>query len=234
MKKTALLLSLCMLAALCAGCGKKEEGPKEELKNGPKVRVTVSTAGEVRIAAKEVIVQDADGDGVYTLVEAIQSAHDQFGSADKAFKVDDTEYGKSISSLWGDANGMSGYGVYQNNAPSADLTAAVAAGDYIVAYSYQDLNTWSDVYAFFDTAVQDAAPGNVTLTLKVITMDADWNPVEAPLAGAEITVNGEKTGDVTAEDGTVTLSLSKKDENVVSAVAENWILVPPISSVTVK
>jgi len=226
MKKLVILLSVCLLVSLFAGCGKKESGPK--------VRVSVTTGGTLQLAAKEVTVTDGDGDGTCTLLDAIRTAHEKYGSADKPFTAEDTEFGKSITSIWGDENGMSGYGVYQNNDMAYDLTTPVSEGDYIVAYSYADLETWSDTYAYFDKVTVDASNGSVTLNLSAVALDADWNPVKSPLAGAVITVDGAETEFVTDENGNVILTLSGKGEKVVSAVTDAYVLIPPVALVTVK
>jgi len=226
MKKAAMFLSVCLLAALFAGCGKKEEGPK--------IRVTVVTAGKVQLAAKEVAVKDADGDGAYTINEAIQSAHDTYGSADKPFKVEDTDFGKSITCVWGDENGLSGYGVYMNNEMAYDVAAPVSEGDYLCVYSYADLTNWSDTYSYFDVLAGEASGGKISLTLTYVGLDADWNPVKSPLAGAVITVDGEATDFVTDADGKVTVELSGKGEKLLSATTDALVLIPPVAYITVK
>lgn len=224
MKKLVVLLSVCVLIALCGACGKKEAGPK--------VRVTVSTAGTVQLAAKETAVKDLDGDGVLSVWEAVQCAHDAYAPKDKAFVVEDTEYGKSITSVWGDVNGLSAYGTYQNNAMVYDLTAPIAEGDYVVVYSYADLTAWTDCYAFFEPLT--AAEGKVTLTASYSGFDENWNPVLAPLADAVITIDGADTEYVTDADGKVTVEISKKGEAVVSARSDTLTLVPPVALITVK
>ena len=65
----------------------------------------------------------------------------------------------------------------------------------------------------------------LTLTLSAAGYDENWSPVTSPLAGAVITVNGEKTESVTDENGQVTLTVEAGD--VISAVAEDATLVPP-------
>ena len=65
----------------------------------------------------------------------------------------------------------------------------------------------------------------MTLTLSAAGYDENWAPVTSPLAGAVITVNGEKTESVTDENGQVTLTVEAGD--VISAVAEDATLVPP-------
>jgi len=226
MKKMCAFLTVCVLAVLLSACGKKEAGLK--------ATVTVSTAGKLQLAAKEVTVKDSNGDGAYTVLEAIESAHSQYGSSDKPFKAVDSDFGKSITSVWGDENGLSGYGVYLNNEMCYDLSSPVAEGAYVAVYSYKDLETWSDAYAFFDTLKSEAADGKVTLSLSVMTLDADWNPVKSPLAGAKITVDGAETEFVTDESGKVTLTLSGKGEKLISAEADNYIMIPPVCIVTVK
>ena len=115
------------------------------------------------------------------------------------------------------------YGYYVNNTAAMSLADPVADGDFINAFVYTDLTGWSDVYCFFDA--ETVAPGEVTLTLSAAGYDENWAPVTSPLAGAVITVNGEKTESVTDENGQVTLTVEAGD--VISAVAEDATLVPP-------
>ena len=65
----------------------------------------------------------------------------------------------------------------------------------------------------------------MTLTLSSIGFDESYAPVVNPVAGAAITVNGEKTDAVTDENGQATVTVKAGD--VISAVSETATLVPP-------
>ena len=64
--------------------------------------------------------------------------------------------------------------------------------------------------------------------------DADWNVVETPVAGAKITLNGEDTGLVTDESGSVILETpAEPGVYTVSARYDGAVLVPPVYVFTV-
>ena len=115
------------------------------------------------------------------------------------------------------------YGYYVNNEAAMGLADPLEDGDFVNAFVYTDTAAFSDTYAFFDEF--DALAGEVTLTLYAAGYDANWAPVTNPVAGAVITVNGEKTEAVTDENGKATLTVQAGD--VVSAVSDSQTLVPP-------
>ena len=207
------VLALCASLLVLCSCGDKKSDPENA------VFVTVSSEGELVKMHEAIEPTDVDGDGVISVCDAIAAVHEK-----DAFVAESTEYGLSIVKLWGVENGGS-YGVYINNEMSYDLTAPVKAGDHIYAYSYKDLTNWTDAFSFFDKAT--ASGKEVTLTLQNVAFDENWNPVNAPCAGAVITIDGAKTEFVTGEDGTVTITL-EKGEHVISAVSDTLTLVPPV------
>lgn len=217
MKKAfSLLMALMLLLSVCVFAQAEEE-------TQPVVYVTIAN-GELALCQEPVTVTDADGDGALTIADALYLAHEAAfdGGAEAGFAAETTEYGLTLTRLWGVENGGS-YGYYVNNTAAMSLADPVADGDFINAFVYTDLTAWSDVYCFFDA--ETVAPGEVTLTLSAAGYDENWAPVTSPLAGAVITVNGEKTESVTDENGQVTLTVEAGD--VISAVAEDATLVPP-------
>lgn len=206
-----------------------EEAPAVEAVN---VHVTIADAGELVVSDEEVEVTDVDADGAVTIGDALSCAHEHFyaGGAAEGYAAEETEYGLSLTKLWGVENGGS-YGYYLNNASAMSLLDAVAEGDHVYAFSYADLETWSDVYAYFD--VTDAE-GEAELTLSYAAFDENWNPVETPLANAVITIDGEETGSATDENGKVTVSVSESGRHIVSATVEDMTITPPICILTVE
>lgn len=225
MKKfLSVLLALAMLVSLAAFA---EEAPA--------VYVSLSDdAGALVLAYAPVALTDVDGDGALTICDALMLAHAAYhpdGTA--AFLAEDTEWGKSLYVLWGVDNGGS-YGYMLNDASPLSLLDPVQPGDHVKAYAYTDLTAWSDTYAYFTAPVAAAAVNaEVALSLSANGYDEAWNPVTLPVAGAVITVNGEKTEVVTDENGAAVLTFTEAGVYTISAVSETMTLVPPVCIVTV-
>ena len=216
---------ICTLIALALICAAALAEP---------VYVTITNGqGEFCLAHAEIEVTDVDGDEVLTVYDALCCAHEAAypGGAAAGFGAEDQGYGPSLTKLWGEENGGS-YGYYVNNAGCDSLANPIEAGAHVQAYAYQDLESWSDQFSYFEGG--EIADGTVTLTLNALGFDADWNPVSAPVAGAAIIIDGANSGLVTDENGQVTITLSDEiGEHLVTATAANSILVPPVFSYTV-
>ena len=200
------------------------------------VYVTVSDGnGVLSLNAERVTVTDINNDGILTIDEALKCTHEQFfdGGAEAGYSSYVGQYGIALDKLWGVSNGGS-YGYYLNNASAMSMSDAVKDGDYLVAYAYSDLTTWSDVYSFFEEHHVTVESGE-SLTLKLMSSGFDENfaPLVLPVKGAVITFDGEKTEYVTDENGSVTVKLSA-GEHIISAVSEKEVLVPPACVVTVN
>lgn len=226
MKKIlATLLALAMLVSLTAF---SEEAPT--------VYVSISDdTGALVVAYAAVTVTDADADGALTICDALVAAHVAYHPDGAAgFAAANSEWGLSMAKLWGVENGGS-YGYCVNDASAFSLVDPIKAGDHVKAYVYTDLVTWSDTYAYFTAPVAEVAVnGEVALTLSANGYDANWAPVTLPVAGAVITVNGEKTEVVTDENGNAVLPFAKAGKYTVSAASETMTLVPPVCIVTVS
>lgn len=225
-----MLAMLLVLGSLCLfACGADGDELPENA-----IYVTISD-GSLALVRRAVSLSDADGDGATTVGDALILAHDAAyeGGAAAGFGAAETEYGLSMTKLWGNASGVYGYCV--NDASAMSLYDAVAVGDHVYAYVYRDLETWSDVYSYFDKSTVEVAKGEpLTLTLTYAGYDASWSPITAPVADAVITVNGEATEYATDAEGKVTLSFDKKGSYTVSATSESLTLVPPVCVITVK
>ena len=221
----ALLLIAVMALSLCAVSVSADELSAD-------VYVTVCDEGKLALTAQKITVTDTDSDGELTINDALYAAHEAFypGGAAEGYATEDTQYGLSLTKLWGVANGMSGYVYYLNNDFSAvsNLKTQVKEGDYVAAYSFVDLETWSDKYTYFDRFTEDITAGDVTLTLKKADFDENWTPITVPVEGAMITVDGVATGIKTDENGAVTFPLSANGTHFVSADVEGQTVVPPV------
>jgi len=228
LKKTlAILLTLIMATAAC-GMQVFAEG------EGIEVFVTIAN-GELKLAQQPVTVTDTDGDGALTINDALYAAHETYyeGGAAAGYGSARSDYGLSLTMLWGADNGGS-YGYYVNNTSAMSLVDPISEGDLISAFVYTDLIAWSDTYCYFDIATASVAPGEaVTVTLLAAGYDESWNPITVPVEGAFITVNGVSDV-VTDAEGKAVVTVTDGGENVISAFSSTQTLVPPVCLVTVK
>ena len=225
MKKfLSTLLALLMLLSLAA-CAEE----------APTVYVSISDdTGALVLAYQPVALTDADGDGALTICDALMNAHIAYHpNGAEAFVAEPSEWGLSLYVLWGVDNGGS-YGYYVNDLSPLSLVDPIQPGDHVKAYAYTDLTAWSDTYTFFNvTGVSAAVNTEVALVLSANGYDANWMPVVNAVAGAAITVNGEKTDITTDDNGAVVLTFAEAGVYAVSAVSDTMTLVPPVCIVTV-
>lgn len=227
MKRTlTLITTLCLLLSLLA-IGASAQ------KNHTIVTVTIAVKGELVATQISVPVEDIDGDGVFTINDALYCAHEQVyeGGANAGYSSYTSEYGLSMSKLWGDESGA--YGYYLNNASCMSLADPVKNGDYITAFVYAS-SDWSDVYTYFDVSTKTVEVGEeIELTLMAAGYDESWNPITYPVKGATITVDGVPTGIVTDENGKATFRRNEIGTTVISAKSQTQTLVPPVCSINV-
>lgn len=220
-----LVMLMCVSMLAFTGCGSKKT-------ESVKVYVTLSDAGKLAEVYKEVEAEDTDGDGVISISDAIACGNKAVSGSADGYAAEKSDYGLTITKLLGVENGGS-YGCYVNNTFVTSLADAVKEGDHVYAYTYKDLTAWSDAYSYFDKAAVKAESGEVTLKLSCIAFDESYNPVEAPVSGAVITVDGKETGTVTGEDGAAVITVEGAGEHIISAVSDTMTLVPPVCVVTV-
>ncbi len=230
MKKITAYAAALLLAVSAASVSAFAE------ENSAGVYVTISDKdGKVAVVQEQIALSDTDGDGALTVSDALYLAHEKFyeGGAAAGFEAGPSTWGLSLNKLWGTANGGS-YGYYVNNKMASDLSEKVEDGDYVYAYVYTDLTTWSDSYSYFDINKADAKAGEtISVTLSRLGYDADWNTVELAVEGAKITVDGKETAFVTDKDGKAEITIDEAGDHVVSAVSDSLVLVPPILTVNV-
>ncbi len=199
--------------------------------DGAKVFVTVADKqGKLALAMHEIAVSDIDSDGQLTVNDALYAAHEQFyeGGAAAGYATSMTQYGLSLTKLWGVADGYN-YGYMVNDVSAWSMTDPVKEGDYVAAYVFTDNKNLSDKYSFFDQKdVTMTEEDSLTLTLMKNDFDELWNPLVLPVAGAELTVDGQPTGVFTDVNGQATLSLTKCTKHLISAVAKDQVIVPPV------
>ncbi|MBR4232797.1 MAG: S-layer homology domain-containing protein [Oscillospiraceae bacterium] len=153
------------------------------------VYVTISDKGVVTVPMKLVTVEDLDASGAFDVNEVLYAAHEAFytGGAAAGYATASSDWGLSISKLWGVETASVGY--YNNNAMCWGLTDPVVSFDHISAFVYADQTAWSDAYAYFDRYEYTPVTG-ISFDVKLMAasgFDENWSPVFAPCSGAVIT-----------------------------------------------
>lgn len=223
MKKTLCIIVAAVVALCAMGISAAAEASAE-------VYVTIANGG-LMIANDEVTVKDLDGDGKLTIDEALFAAHEAYykGGAAAGYASEMTDYGLSLTKLWGVQNGGS-YGYYVNNASAWSLGDEVKSGDFINAFVYQDTKTFSDRYCYFDHNFSTIGGCLYDYyTLYGVYFDENYTAYSAPIADAIITVDGKETKIRTGKDGCVdglSIPFGESGTYIVSAKSENAILVP--------
>lgn len=229
MKKIKVIALAALVVAMCFATGIQTLAADGDVN----VYVTVSD-GTLALVREKITVTDADGDGALTINDALYLAHEAkySGGAAAGYGSASSDFGLSMTKLWGVENG-SGYGYYVNNASPSGLLDTVSDGDTICAFVYTDTQGFSDVYCYFDTFDSQTAVGSeLTLTLSCVGFDENWATVVKPVAGAKILIDGEETAFVTDENGVVKVKSDAAKTCVISASSASATLVPPACVVT--
>ena len=236
-KAVSILLVLALLAGLCTAALAKQLEP------GIVVRVSVcrdsayvtGTDGEP-VAAVPVSVSDCNGNGTIDIDDALFCAHDLFypGGAEAGYASAKTEYGLSMTKLWGDESGAFSY--YINNAMVVtDTTAALKDGDLLSAYVYADQVGWTDTYTYFTAVPAGRFPAERRClsgeAVDLIVMKDVFGTPE-PFAGATLLANGEPVG-VTDQTGYIRYYAGDPGATVLSAASDDLVIIPPYCRLTV-
>ncbi len=229
MKQAGILFTLLIAAGFGA------ESLAVSAAEAPTVTVTIAdTEGNLALAQGEIAVTDTDGDGALTMHDALYLAHEAYyveGAA--GYVAEQTDYGLSMTKLWGCENGGS-YGYFINHASPDSLLDAVSDGDAISAFVYTDMATFSDTYCFFDVQSAEISSGDmIALTLSAASYDASWNPITVPVADAEILIDGSVSVYKTDAEGKVSIQRLDGGAHIISAKSDTMLLVPPCCKVTV-
>ena len=207
------------------------------------VYVSISDKGNLAVADKPVACKDIDGDKALTINDALYCAHEEYydGGAKEGYSSYVGTYGLSLGKLWGDEsdpdkNYYTNFGYYVNDGFAMSLADPVKAGDHVYAFSYTDTKDWTDSFTFFDKKNEKAVSlDKIELTLSGYSFDENFNPVTAPLEGAEITIDGFRTFVVTDENGKAEITVLLPGEHVISATApDGKVIAPPVCVVNVE
>ena len=203
------------------------------------VKVTLSNAGSIEVANEVIEVEDKDFDGKYTADEVFVAVHDAKypGGAEAGYATADYGY-LAITKLWGVENG-GGYGYYNNNRSLYSLGDEIKEGDHFVAFVYKDTENWSDAYCYFDKFEYEAED-TLTVTLTASAYDENWNLVQVPVHGAELTLYTAQMGAVDPSayriedngDGTYTILFYAAGNYKLVGTDDVEPLVPAVADVT--
>ena len=187
----------------------------------------VDAGGQPVMACREVLLRDADGDGLLTVHDALAEAHEMLfdGGAEAGYADLQTEDGRIPTMLWGDADGS--IGIYVNHAPVGDLLTPMQDGDLL--YGAVCESTEDALYCHFDVPNASVRAGKpLTLTLTETGTDG-----EAPVSDAVIRIDGKDTAFRTDGEGNVTLQFDGSGSCVVSAWKDGVELYSPVCVVSV-
>ena len=237
MKKRLLSLLLALTMALSLATTGAWAADQDSIQ----VTVTIANQGAIAVgknntlmARVPVTVTDRNGDGKVTYDEAMAAAHKAYyekGEAGFAMK------GNSCEMLWG--NETTSLGFYRNNTMTGYINGeSVEDNDDLTAFVYQDQKNWSDQYCFFDqTTVTVKSGESLTINLKGVGFDENWNTVSSPVKQAELGVyygGTFRTRNVSTDaNGNGTISFDKAGTYVLSAKKDGAYLIPPVCIVTV-
>lgn len=227
MKKIlSLTLTLVLLLGLCCGIASAA---------GVNVYVTISDKdGKLVLVQEKISVTDIDNDGKITINDALYCAHESkySGGAAAGYASATSDWGLSLTKLWGTENGGS-YGYYVNNTAAMSLTDEVKDGAYLTAFVYTDLTAWSDTYSYFDKNTAAIKAGDtVGITLNSLGFDASYNTVVSPVEGATILINGKAADVKTDANGKASFKIDAAGTYTISAKSDSMTLVPPVLVVT--
>ena len=210
------------------------------------VHMTISVAGVLAaakdgtaMAQRDVTVKDLNSDGILTYDEALSAAHDEYyeGGAAAGYASADSQYGLSLTKLWGDTSGYFGY--WDNDRSCNNLSDEVKADDYLTAFVYKDQSAWSDSYTRFVQKEYQATVGKaVTVSVEKASYDENYNTVFAAYDAAGLTAYDSEykplAADAYSVDGSNVTFNQAGTYYLATAGTDSVNLVPAVAKVTVE
>ena len=227
-------------AVLTAAEAKLEQLKDEATADPVDIYVSIANKGNVVMFQQNITVTDVNNNGFFDVDDALYAAHEAgyTGGAAAGYASYESQWGLSISMLWGDTSYC--YGYWLNNASCWSLEDVVAEGNHLVAFVYTDGINWSDTYAKFDKFDYTATAGKpLTVKLDKAGYDDNWNTVFSAHAGATITVY-DNAGKALTEgytvvdnkDGTYTVTVAAVGNYYIVAADVDPLTVPAVCAVT--
>ena len=246
MKKIRFMVSLlCLLlvTALLPGAAfAAEEGTAVNASAPAEIQVYVSVSLQGQLAqtkdkAPAVLlpVTVSEGATVDTVLKALHKEYCPAG--EEGYATADSQYGTSMTKLWGQSEGAGGYYVNGIMPWTVVDQTPVKDGDHVEVIIYR--SDWSDSYAAFQTGSMTVGAGQqVELCLKKTVFDETGMSQLQPVVGAKLLLGDAKgvkeTDYVTDENGKVTVSLTDLGDYIVSARTEKENLTAPVLSLKVR
>ena len=152
------------------------------------VYVSIANKGEVVMAKNKITVIDLDENGDFDVDEVLYAAHEYAyaGGAAAGYGTAVGDYGLYITNLWGDTS--ENYGYWLNDASCWSLGDTVEANDSLVAFVYQNTESWDSYSKFSQGSYTGRAEAATTVTLDKAGYDEDWNTVFSSHKGAILRV----------------------------------------------
>lgn len=209
------------------------------------VYISLAKRGTLEVADKPITVYDADENGSLDINDALIIGHDMYypGGASAGYGTEITQYGESVTRIWGDANGLSGYGYYVNNVSAWSIADTIAEGDHIYAFSYKDLAGWSDCYCYFDSLTSSYNVGDrVSVSLKYLQYNySTWDYDQLTNIDADLYINGADSGvDIVNGQATITITAEMTGDAIFTIVNPtlngtdtSLNVTPPVATVSV-
>ena len=191
--------------------------------NTVKAYITISKYGEIVKDKNGEYVAEAEvtltGKSSYTLDDAFKEAHELYyeGGAEAGYAAADSEWGLSVTKVWGDTSGKFGYQMNLGAVSVWGPTQAVNDGDYIDLAVYENYYPDTESYAKFDAYKKSVMGDKTELTLLESYYGENWETLFKPCENAEIFVNGTKTDILTDENGKCALAFDESGEYIISA-----------------
>lgn len=221
-KILSLLLSLVMVLSFIPSFA------ADSAADAVTVFLTVSKYGEIvkdnsgAFVAEVPVTLSADGD--HTLDSVFSAAHELYYGAENGYLSENGDYGLYVKKFWGDESGNFGYQINGGTKSVYNLSTEVENGDFVDAVIYKNQYPDTESYTKFDEYTKTAYVGISTeFSLSVAGYDENWNMVFSPCSGAELLVNGEKSGVFTDEDGKAALTFDADGTYTVSALQSKTV-----------
>lgn len=229
--KSKRILSLLLSLAVISGTAPAYVSANTEPAEDARVYFTVSDRGIIAadndgkaMAGREVTVKDINLDGKLSYDEALRAAHREYNS-ESGYVSENTQYGVSISRLWGVDTGNTLLFINNEGILNDAGTETVLEGDKLTVSVNKDNTYYADWYTFFDSDTKTVKTGEeFTLTLKghlgMAYTDEDKANVPIPEVSAGIWKDGafvnweEKTTD---KDGMVSFAFNEAGTYYITA-----------------
>ena len=207
------------------------------------VKVSVSKYGELVTGKDDKPVAEIpvtlSGKVTYTIDDALKAVHEQCyeGGAAAGYATAMTQWGLSVTKLWGDESGNFGYQLNQGRVNVGGPTQIVENGDTVDAYVLQGdyWTTGTENYAIFSYVASYPTVGQpLVVELSEFTYDDDFNMVKSPLEGAAVHVFGEPVdgAPVTNAEGKAELTFDTAGTYILTATKTRRVEGATLTAIT--